>query len=113
AAHVDVGADDAFAGVPAGLFGRGRHTALAEQRDRLVEVAVGLLERALAVHHARAGSLAELLDGVGRDCHGRVAPVSLAYGVRTRRAPSVFVVEAWRTACGRSVEPDQSAGASS
>ena len=39
-----------------------RHALLAQQRAGGVEVAVRLLERSLAIHHARARELAELLD---------------------------------------------------
>ena len=67
AAGVDVARDEALAGVAAGLLrGRGE-TPLAKQGDGLVEVAVGLDERVLAVHEAGAGALAQLLDARGRD----------------------------------------------
>ena len=55
AAHVDVAADQPFVGRAAGLLRRLREPALAEDRRRLVDVAVGLGERRLALHHARAG----------------------------------------------------------
>ena len=43
----------------------------AQELDGLVEVAVGLLERLLAVHHSGAGEVAELLDvGGGEVRHG-------------------------------------------
>src|SRR5207247_1031351 len=41
---------------------RGRDTLLAQKLLRGLDVAAGLLERALAVHHPRAGRVAELLD---------------------------------------------------
>ncbi len=62
AAGVDVAADEALAGVAAGLLGGRRETLLAEQRDGLVEVAAGLLQCALAVHEPGPGALAQLLD---------------------------------------------------
>ena len=44
--------------------------AFAEQRDRLLHVAVGFGERRLALHHARAGLVAELLHlGCCDLCH--------------------------------------------
>ena len=64
AAGVDVAGDEALAGVAAGLLRRGGEALLAQLRDGLVHVAAGLLERALAVHHAGAGPLAQLLDGI-------------------------------------------------
>ena len=48
-------------------FGRGRLTLDAEDLDGLVEVAPGLGQRRLAVHHRRAGALAERLDVRGLD----------------------------------------------
>src|SRR5215211_4455259 len=41
------------------------HAPLPEQDSRRLDVAAGLLERALAVHHPRAGLVAELLHQVG------------------------------------------------
>ena len=59
--------DDAFAGRPIGaLFSLG-DALRAEVRDGGVHVATSLLERLLAIHHARAGPLAELRNGLGRD----------------------------------------------
>src|SRR6185436_4942574 len=66
----DAIADQALAGRPAGLFGRRREAAFAEDRDRLVEVAVRLGEGGLAFHHARAGRVAELLYVSSRNRHG-------------------------------------------
>ena len=67
AAGVDVARDEALAGVAAGLLGGRREALLAQQRDGLVEVAVGLGQGALAVHEAGAGPLAQLLDQLRRD----------------------------------------------
>ena len=63
AAGVDVAAttSPSRASRPA-FLAAGREAALAQQRDRLVEVAVGLVEGALAVHEAGAGPLAQFLD---------------------------------------------------
>ncbi len=50
-----------------GTLRRRRHAFLAQQLDGFVEVAVRLLERALAVHHPRARRIAELLHHRGGD----------------------------------------------
>ena len=67
AAQVDVAADHALRRGAAGALGRLRQAALAEQGDRLVHVAVRLGQRRLALHHARAGLVAKLLDHVCRN----------------------------------------------
>ena len=67
AAGVDVAGDEALAGVATGLLGRRGQAALAQQRDRLVEVAVRLGQRLLAVHEPGAGPLAQFLDQLRRD----------------------------------------------
>src|SRR5919201_176793 len=72
--EVDVAVDPALVGGPAGALGHRGQAPLAEQLRGALDVAVGVLEGALAVHHARAGALAELLDLRGRDlAHGRGA----------------------------------------
>ena len=64
---VEAREDDALGRLVAGaLAGRG-HAPLAQELLRGVEVAVGVLERALGVHHRRAGHLAQLPDEVCRD----------------------------------------------
>src|SRR5204863_9202342 len=52
--------------------------------DRLLDVAAGLGERGLAIHHPRAGALAELFHHLGSDLH-RCSP-GFSYGetVRTK-----------------------------
>ena len=72
AAEVDVGADRALCRGAAGALGGLRQAALAEDGDRLLHVAVGLGEGRLALHHARAGLVAQLLDLFCRDCHRRL-----------------------------------------
>src|SRR6478752_119016 len=63
----------------------------AEQLDRLVEVAVGLLEGLLAVHHPGTGEVPELLDvggGVVRHCGASSSVLGVgcrASAVRDRR----------------------------
>ena len=69
AAHVDVGLDDALGGHAAGLLLGGSDALLAEPLHRLVHVAVGLGQRLLALHHANAGRLAQLLNLCSSDCH--------------------------------------------
>ena len=59
---VDDRADEALGGRAVGPLAGLRHPLLAQERAGGVDVAVGLLQRALAVHHPRAGELAELLD---------------------------------------------------
>src|SRR5215204_344451 len=66
---VDVGLDRALGGLAAAhLLGLDAE-ADAQQLHGLVEVAVGLLEGLLALHHPRARPVAELLDQLGRDAH--------------------------------------------
>src|SRR5262249_18828486 len=56
-----------------------REALLADELDRLFHVPAGLDERALAVHHPRAGALAELLDLAGGDFgHDRTSSVSVS-----------------------------------
>src|SRR5690606_41633142 len=101
--------DDALGGLAVGALGGHLLALLAEDLDGGVEVAAGLLERPLAVHHADAGGLAEALDVLGGDlAHGvpglregergnggkgegvgaRPPPLSLS--------PSLCAGEAWR-----------------
>ena len=60
-------ADQAFGGDAAGLLGGLGQALLAQPVDRGLHVAVGLAERRLAIHHARAGLLAQLLDHLCSD----------------------------------------------
>src|SRR5205085_4700905 len=60
-------ADEALGRLAAGALPRLRHAALPQEPLRRLEVAAGLLERPLAVHHPRAGLVAELLDEARRD----------------------------------------------
>src|SRR5918994_1465593 len=62
AVAVDVGLDRALGGLAAAHLQGLVAQADAEQLDGLIDVAVGLLERVLAVHHAGAGPVAQLLD---------------------------------------------------
>src|SRR5581483_5813099 len=60
------------------LRGR-RHALLAQELDRLVEVAGGLLKGALALHHPRARRVAELLDHCCGDVGHALSPSSVAF----------------------------------
>jgi hypothetical protein len=60
-------ADQAFARRPAGLLCRAREPALAQDRAGFFEAAVRFGQRVLALHHARACLVAQLLHHVGRD----------------------------------------------
>src|SRR5207248_3722222 len=67
AAHVDVRPDGALGrGAPGFLLRRGQPL-LAQPIDRLLQVATGFLQRLLAVHHPRAGLLAQVLHHRRRD----------------------------------------------
>ena len=61
-AAVDVRDDSALGGLAAGLLRRLREALRAQPVDRLVHVAADLDKRLLAVGHAGAGTLAEILD---------------------------------------------------
>ena len=60
-------ADQALGGDAAGLVGGLRQSLLAQPVDRALDVALGLGERRLAVHHAGAGLVAQLLDEASGD----------------------------------------------
>ena len=64
-------ADQALGGDAAGLLGGLRQALLAQPVDGLLDVALGLGQRGLAVHHAGAGLVAQLLHhGCGDGGHG-------------------------------------------
>jgi hypothetical protein len=52
----------ALSGLTAGALACGGEASFAQDAACLLEIAVGFDERALALHHARAGLVAELLD---------------------------------------------------
>ena len=97
AAGVDVGGDDALARCLARAL-RGRGLALDSQElDRLVGVAIGLLQRGLAVHHRRARALAQHLDVLRRDGHQSVVSAGTpAGGPEPRVAGAAAAVAAAR-----------------
>src|SRR4030095_10132161 len=73
-------AHDAVRGGAAGPLADVLRALDAQELDGLVEVAVGLVERLLAVHHAGTGQIAELLHVRG----GVVSHDSLSMSVRGR-----------------------------
>ncbi len=62
---LDGNAHEPLGGHPPALLGGFGETLLAQPVDRGLDVAVGLAQRVLAVHHARAGFLAQVLDQSG------------------------------------------------
>ena len=60
-AGVDVAADDALLGGAGGLLGGRGDAALAQNDFGFGQVALGFVERLLALHHSGAGAFAELL----------------------------------------------------
>src|SRR4029077_19552576 len=74
----DAVADLALGRLTAGPLRRARHSSLAEQFLRGLEVAVRVLQRPLAVHHPRAGQVAELLDQGGGDLGHAPSPSGCA-----------------------------------
>src|SRR5690606_19443213 len=76
AAHVDVAADGALRGLASGALGRLGRTLGPEQVDRLLHVAARVGQRRLALHHAGAGAVPELLYVLSRDRHSRVVGMS-------------------------------------
>ena len=65
-------ADQALGGDAAGLVGGLRQALLAQPVDGLLDVALGLGQRRLAVHHAGAGLVAQLLHQAGGDVGHRL-----------------------------------------
>src|SRR5579871_6158704 len=66
---MNVASDDALARHARGLFRGRRNPALAQNNLRLRQIALGLVERALAFHHARAGPVAEFFYKLRTDLH--------------------------------------------
>ena len=65
ALQMNVGGDDTFFGGAGGFLARARNTLGTQQRFGLVEIAPGLGEGPFAIHKARVGFPAELLDELG------------------------------------------------
>src|SRR5208337_2678018 len=59
---LDSDPDEALGGNPPALLGRLGEALLAQPVDGRLDVAVRLAQRVLAIHHARAGLLAQILD---------------------------------------------------
>jgi hypothetical protein len=78
AVRVDVRHHGTLGRLAAGLLGRLREALGAQEVDRLLDVTGDLDERLLAVGHAGAGALAQVLDHRCRDfhltCPGRARP---------------------------------------
>jgi hypothetical protein len=64
---VEAVSDLPFRGRAVRALGRAGHTLLAQQANGGLDVPVRLLQRALAVHHRRAGLVAQLFDECSRD----------------------------------------------
>src|SRR5438067_7227467 len=85
-AQMDVGADRAFGGAAPRLLPGGGEALLPQPGDRLVDVAGRLDQRLLAVHHPRAGLLAQVLDHRrSHFCHCDLL-LRLRFAVRRRLA---------------------------
>ena len=96
-------ADEAFGGDAAGLLGGGGEALLAEDLLGLVDVAVRLFERALAVEHPGAGLVAEHLDHHCGNRHGDPLYVKKAGGRRVVLPPARHRVDrdqAWTGTAG-------------
>src|ERR1044071_3941062 len=87
-AVVHVGLDATLGGRPVRALLRLRDARLAERVDRLLEVARGLRQRLLALHHARPGHVPELLDLFRRDRHG--APLLVGTPARSDSRPGAW-----------------------
>ena len=85
--------DDAFGGDAAGLLVGLGQARLRRHSTAAVDVAVGLDERLLALHHAGAGALAQFLDQVGGDSSSAFLGSARACGRRARRRATAF---GWR-----------------
>src|SRR6185503_14279071 len=95
----------------AGLLGGGGEPLLAQPVDRTFEIALGLTQRLLAVHHARAGLLAQLLHQSGGDLGHGFRPSSLQSFDTETAAPAAAVPQGL-SAAGQAVPAASSAGAS-
>src|SRR6266540_1279220 len=89
----DAVADDALGRLAPGALRSRREPALAQQHTRRLDVAARLLEGALALHHPRAGRVAELLDEAGRD-RGHSAVTSWVSGSAVASASGSAVASA-------------------
>src|SRR5262249_26904101 len=81
--------DDAFGGDAGRLLVGLRKPLAAHELGGGIQVALGFDERLLALHHACAGALAELLDCLCCDVHENTLVLSLVRGSATRSATSL------------------------
>src|SRR5205085_8943751 len=80
-------ADFALGRLSAGPLGRARQTALSEERLRSFEVAVRVLQGALAIHHSGTSLVAKLLDERGRDLRHSERSVEASAGTGGEALP--------------------------
>src|SRR3954451_2974177 len=95
---MDVGLDGALGRHPLAALGRGRLSLDAQDLDRLVDVAPRLGERGLAVHHPRAGAVAQRLDvggAHGGRAHGVVSSWVCSAGGASEASCSEVCAEGW------------------
>jgi hypothetical protein len=69
---VDVGGDDPLGSGPAGLLGGRRQALLPQDLPGVFEVALGLHQRRLAVHHPGAGLFPELAHHFRGNAHANL-----------------------------------------
>src|SRR6185503_1468574 len=74
-ARVDVRVHHALLRGASCLGGGARHSLLPQHLDRLLDFPVGFGQGLLALHHARAGPLAQVLDERGGDRHSMLLPI--------------------------------------
>src|SRR5262249_2600571 len=112
---VDIDRNLALGRLTAGAFRGLGDSLLAQQLRGCLDVAVSLDQRLLAVHHSRAGQLAELLDLARRDRGGHHAPLSTVAGsVAGSGAPaSSSVGAASSLGCSAGAASASAAGAAS
>ncbi len=83
-------ADQPLGRDPAGFLGRRGEPLVAQPVHRLLDVAAGLGQRLLAVHHARAGLLAQVLHQCSRDLgHRIVSLIRRKVGAGPRSRPGL------------------------
>src|SRR5215467_1680328 len=86
-AVVDVGPDDALTGIPVGALAGLSESLLPEELDGRFEIALRRLERLLAVHHAGAGPVAEVLHQLRARGHALSPPPQPRPSPRLRPPP--------------------------
>src|SRR5437764_10650904 len=94
---------------PAGLLRGGGEAFLAQPVNRSLDIAAGIAERTLAIHHSGAGPLAQFFDQRCRYLGHRINP--LVNIVLSRRYFAARVASDW--ACSLAVSSDSASGAGS